>query len=72
MKFLLVKCIETFLIYIFQFLKILNEVIVINFMLENPFHIFFKNLLHGFFLSITYLEIFISCLINIYDSKHKG
>jgi len=49
MKNLLVKCIETFLIYIFQFFKILNEVIVINFMLENPFHILKKNLLHGFF-----------------------
>jgi hypothetical protein len=67
MKNLLVKCIETFLIYIFQFLKILNEVIVINFMLKNPFHILKKNLLHGFFLSITCLKIFISWFINIYD-----
>jgi hypothetical protein len=31
-KFLLVKCIETFLIYIFfQILKVLNDVIVVNF-----------------------------------------
>jgi len=67
MKNLLVKCIETFLIYIFQFFKILNEVIVINFMLENPFHIFFKKSFAWIFLSITCLEIFISWLINIYD-----
>jgi hypothetical protein len=67
MKNLLVKCIETFLIYIFQFFKILNEVIVINFMLENPFHIFKKKSFAWIFLSITCLEIFISWLINIYD-----
>jgi hypothetical protein len=36
MKNWLMKCIETFLIYIF-----LNDVIVMNFILGSPFHIFF-------------------------------
>jgi hypothetical protein len=31
MKNLLVKCIETFLIYILKFLKVLNDMIVVNF-----------------------------------------
>ncbi len=43
------KCIAIFIIYKFLILKILNDVIVINFILGSPFHINFKNLLHGFF-----------------------
>jgi len=31
MKNLLVKCIETFLIYIFLIFKVLNDVIIVNF-----------------------------------------
>jgi hypothetical protein len=46
MKNRLMKCIEIFLIYIFS---ILNDVIVINFILGSPFHIKFFNLLQGFF-----------------------
>jgi hypothetical protein len=50
MKKLLVKCIETFLIYIYiQLLKILNDMIVIKFIFESPFYIKFFNLLHEFF-----------------------
>jgi hypothetical protein len=39
MNKLLVKCIETFLIYIFLFFKVLNDIIVINFIFESPLHI---------------------------------
>jgi len=49
MKNLLMKCIETFLIYIFLFLRVLNDIIVVNFIFESPFHILKFNLLHGFF-----------------------
>jgi hypothetical protein len=49
MKNLLMKCIETFLVYIFLFFKVLNDVIIINFDPSNPFHIKNFNLLHGFF-----------------------
>jgi hypothetical protein len=49
MKNLLVKCIETFLIYIFLILKKLNDMIIIKFILYSPFHINFFNLLHDFF-----------------------
>jgi hypothetical protein len=49
MKNWLVNYIEIFLIYIFLIFEILNDVIVINFILGNPFHIKFFNLLHGFF-----------------------
>jgi hypothetical protein len=48
MKKLSMKCIETFLIYLFFIFKILNDVIVISFILESPFHIIFKNILHEF------------------------
>lgn len=51
MKNLLMECIETFLIHILKFLKILNDVIAINFIIGNPFHIKFFSLLHEFFLS---------------------
>jgi len=43
--------------------------IVINFILESSFHIKVFNLLHGFFLSITCLGIFMGWLINIYDKN---
>jgi hypothetical protein len=49
MKNLLMKCIETFLMYIFLIKKKFNDVIVITFILASPFHIKFFNLLHGFF-----------------------
>jgi uncharacterized membrane protein len=49
MKNLLLKCIEFFLTYIFLILKILNDMIILNFILESPFHIEKFNLLHGFF-----------------------
>jgi hypothetical protein len=49
MKNLLMKCIETFLIFIFLIKKFVNDVIVIHFILGSPFHIFFKKNLHGFF-----------------------
>jgi hypothetical protein len=42
------KCIETFLIFIFLINFFVNDVIVIHFILGSPFQ-FFKNLLHGFF-----------------------
>jgi hypothetical protein len=48
MKNLSMKCIETFLIYIFFIFNILNDVIVISFILESPFHIILKNILHEF------------------------
>jgi len=60
MKNLLVKCIETFHIYI-------NDVIVINFIFESPFHIIFKKKFAWIFISITHVGIFISWFINIYD-----
>ncbi len=41
MKNLFVKCIETFLIYIFIKLKSLIDMIVINFIFESSFHIYF-------------------------------
>jgi hypothetical protein len=44
MKCLLVKCIETFHIYI----EDLNDMIAIIFFLESPFHIINFNLLHEF------------------------
>jgi len=66
------KCIEIFLIYVFLFLKNLNDVIVINFILGSPFHIIFFNVLHGIILSITCLGIFIGWFINIYDLKNWG
>jgi hypothetical protein len=44
MKNLLMKYIETFLIYIY-----LNDMIIINFFFQSPFHIKKFNLLHGFF-----------------------
>jgi hypothetical protein len=34
MKNLLMKCIETFLIFLFLFLKVLNGIIIINFIFE--------------------------------------
>jgi hypothetical protein len=44
------KCTETFLIYIYiQFLKIVNNMILINIIFESPFHIKFFSLLYGFF-----------------------
>jgi len=50
MKKLLVKCIETFFIYLFIYLfKILKDVIFINLILENPFHIKVFNILHEIF-----------------------
>jgi hypothetical protein len=49
MKNWLMKCIKIFLIYIFYFLKIWTNVIVINFILEIPFHLKNFNLLYGFF-----------------------
>jgi hypothetical protein len=48
MKSWLVKWIETFIIYIFYLIK-KNDFIVIKFILGNPFHIKFLNLLHGFY-----------------------
>ncbi len=55
MKNLLVKCIENFLIYII--FKNLNDVIVINFIIESPFHINFLNLLHGFYINHMFRDI---------------
>jgi len=49
MKNLLVKCIETFLIYIFLIFKVLNDVIIVNFYPWSPFHIKIFNILHDFF-----------------------
>jgi len=46
MKNLIMKCIETFLIYI---LKVLNDMILEIFILDSPFHIKKNNLLYDFF-----------------------
>jgi hypothetical protein len=49
MENLLMKCIETFLIYIYiLFKKNLNDMIVVNVFLKSLFHIKNFNLLHGF------------------------
>jgi len=49
MKGLLVKCIETFQIYIFFNLKKLNDMIAVIFFLESPFHFIDFNHFHEFF-----------------------
>jgi len=48
MKNLLMKCIETFLIYIYIY-KVLNDMIAVKFFHKSPFHIKNFNLLYGFF-----------------------
>ncbi len=57
MKCLLVKCIETFLIYIYLFIKVLNDVIVVNF-LSLKVHFTLKNL-------IFYMDFFINHMVRI-------
>jgi hypothetical protein len=67
MKNLSLKCIENFQLCNFFLLKVLNDVILVNFYPWESISHFKKKSFAWIFLSITCLGIFIGWFINIYD-----